>query len=84
MSKTVSFKLSEWEYRTLKQKASMEGLTISDFIRNRLQRTNETLSLNEALNHLEKDIILLQWALEKTDDFVCACVRVCFEGLKQS
>jgi hypothetical protein len=84
MSKFIHFRVSEWEYRKLKQKASIEGLTISDYIRNRIQKTNETLTLNEALNHLEKDIILLQWALEKLEDFVCACVRVCFEGLKQS
>jgi repressor of nif and glnA expression len=84
MSKFIHFRVSEWEYRKLKQKASIEGLTISDYIRNRIQKTNETLTLNEALKHLEKDIILLQWALEQLDDFVCACVCFISEKLKKN
>jgi hypothetical protein len=84
MSKTLHFRVSEWEFRKLKERASNEGLTVSDYIRERLKASNNHLSFNEAIHHLERDIIMLHWAMEKLEDFVCACVRVCFEGLKQS
>ena len=84
MSKIIHFRVSEWEYRKLKQNASKEGLTISDYIRKQLKTSNEHLSLNEALKHLEKDVILLQWALEKLDNFVCECVCFISENLKKN
>lgn len=84
MSKVIRFRVSEWEFKKLKHQADAKGLTLSDLIRQSIKyEKHEKYDFHEALNHLEKDIIFLQWALEKTENFVCACVCFITENYKK-